>query len=82
MKVKSLCHVRLFETPWTAVYQAPLSMGFSGNSTLSLVLCEDLPGGVRGGKFKREGTYVYFTRTASQLSADGGISSDRGGEKP
>ena len=29
MKVKSLCHVRLFETPWTAVYQAPLSMGFS-----------------------------------------------------
>ena len=35
-------------------------MGFSGNSTLSLVLCDDLPGGVRGGKFKREGTYVYL----------------------
>ena len=29
MKVKSLSHVRLFETPWTAAYQAPLSMGFS-----------------------------------------------------
>ena len=26
-KVKSLSHVRLFETPWTAVRQAPLSMG-------------------------------------------------------
>ena len=39
VKVKSLSHVRLFVTPWTAAYQAPLSMGFSrqeywsGNST-------------------------------------------------
>ena len=29
MKVKSLSHVRLFTTPWTAAYQAPPSMGFS-----------------------------------------------------
>ena len=29
MKVKSLSHVRVFATPWTAVYQAPLPMGFS-----------------------------------------------------
>ena len=29
MKVKSLGHVRLLATPWTAAYQAPLSMGFS-----------------------------------------------------
>ena len=29
VKVKSLSRVRLFETPWTAAYQAPLSMGFS-----------------------------------------------------
>ena len=29
MKVKSLSHVRLLETPWTAAYQAPLAMGFS-----------------------------------------------------
>ena len=29
VKVKSLSHVRLFATPWTAAYQAPLSMGFS-----------------------------------------------------
>ena len=28
-KVKSLNHVRLFATPWTVAYQAPLSMGFS-----------------------------------------------------
>ena len=29
VKVKSLSHVRLFETPWTVAYQAPPSMGFS-----------------------------------------------------
>ena len=29
MKVKSLSPVRLFETPWTVAYQAPLSMEFS-----------------------------------------------------
>ena len=28
-EVKSLSHVRLFETPWTVAYQAPPSMGFS-----------------------------------------------------
>ena len=30
VKVKSLSRVRLFATPWTAAYQAPPSMGFSG----------------------------------------------------
>ena len=29
MKVKSLSRVRLFAVPWTVVYQASLSMGFS-----------------------------------------------------
>jgi len=29
VKVKSLSRVRLFETPWTAAYQAPPSIGFS-----------------------------------------------------
>ena len=29
VKVKSLSHVWLFMTPWTAAYQAPPSMGFS-----------------------------------------------------
>ena len=28
-KVKSLSHVRLFETVWTIAYKAPLSMEFS-----------------------------------------------------
>ena len=29
VKVKSLSHIQLLETPWTAAYQAPPSMGFS-----------------------------------------------------
>ena len=29
VKVKSLSHVRLLATPWTAAYQAPPSLGFS-----------------------------------------------------
>ena len=29
VKMESLSHVRLFVTPWTVAYQAPLSMGFS-----------------------------------------------------
>ena len=29
VKVKLLSHARLLETPWTAAYQAPPSMGFS-----------------------------------------------------
>ena len=29
VKVKSLSHIRLLATPWTAAYQAPPSMGFS-----------------------------------------------------
>ena len=29
MKVKSLSHVRLLATPWTAAHQAPPSMGFA-----------------------------------------------------
>ena len=33
VKVKSLSRVRLFATPWTVAYQAPLSMGFSGKNT-------------------------------------------------
>ena len=33
VKMKSLSHVRLFTTPWTAAYQAPLSMDCPGKST-------------------------------------------------
>ena len=46
VKVKSLSRVRLFATPWTVAYQAPLSMGFSRQecwSGLPLPSPEDLP---------------------------------------
>ena len=38
VKVKSLSRVRLFRTPWTAVHQAPPSMGFSRQEHWSGVL--------------------------------------------
>ena len=37
VKVKSLSHVWLFATPWTAAYQAPPSMGFSRQEYLEWV---------------------------------------------
>ena len=37
VKVKSLSRVRLLVTPWTAAYQAPLSMGFSRQEYWSAV---------------------------------------------
>ena len=45
LKVKSLSRVRLFETPWTAAYQAPLSVGFSRQeywSAVPLMICVTL----------------------------------------
>ena len=33
VRVCMLSHVQLFAAPWTAVLQAPLSMGFSGKNT-------------------------------------------------
>ena len=35
MKVKSLSHVQLLATPWTAAYQTLLSMGFSRQGTIA-----------------------------------------------
>ena len=46
VKVKSLSRVRLFVTPWTVAYQAPLFMGFSRQeswSGLPFPLPGDLP---------------------------------------
>ena len=46
VKVKSLSHVRLLETPWTATYQVPPPMGFSrqeywsGFPLLLLISCK------------------------------------------
>ena len=45
-EVKPLSRVRLFATPWTVAYQAPLSMGFSRQeywSGLSFSSPGDLP---------------------------------------
>ena len=36
VKVKSLSRVRLFATPWTVAYLAPLFVGFSRHSTIVL----------------------------------------------
>ena len=44
VKMKSLSRVRLFETPWTAAYQAPLSMGFSSQEYWSGVPLPSLEG--------------------------------------
>ena len=52
VKVKSLGHVRLLATPWTAAYQAPTSMGFSRQEFWSGV---PLPS---PRKLKKEGIYV------------------------
>ena len=38
VKVKSLSHIRLLATPWTAAYQAPPPMGFSRQEYWSGVL--------------------------------------------
>ena len=46
IEVKLLSHVRIFATPWTVVYQAPPSMGFSRQgywSGLPFPSPEDLP---------------------------------------
>ena len=43
VKVKSLSRVQLLATPWTAAYQAPLSMGFSRQEYWSGVPLPSLP---------------------------------------
>ena len=42
VKVKSLSRVRLFTAPWTAAYQAPLSMGFARQEYWSVLLLPSL----------------------------------------
>ena len=50
---KPLSRVRLFLTPWTAAYQAPLSMGFSRQEYWGGVPLPSPQGGVRGLEFSR-----------------------------
>ena len=44
MKVKLLSRVQLLATPWTAAYQAPLSMGFALGFLYSPTLKKSTPG--------------------------------------
>ena len=50
VKVKSLSCVQLFKTPWTAAYQAPLSMGFARQEYWSGVSLPS-PMGAKYGEF-------------------------------
>ena len=56
VKVKSLSRVWLFATPWTAAYQAPLSMGFSRQEYWSEV---PLPSPMSGDQM-RYWMWIYF----------------------
>ena len=59
VKVKSLSHVWLFATPWTAAYQAPLSMEFSRHECWS---------GLPLPSLKRDGTKAFGFRPGSRSS--------------
>ena len=63
VKVKSLSHVRLLATPWTAAYQAPPSMDFPGKSTG--VGCHCLLGSKKKiiSKMKRSKSHRLFCST-------------------
>ena len=56
MKVKSLSRVGLLATSWTAAYQAPPSMGFSGQEYWSGVPTVGSPANSSGGGKK----WMYF----------------------
>ena len=60
VKLKSLSCVRLFMTPWTAAYQAPLSMGFSRKEYWSGVPSPSLNPGVRALQFHCRGLGFDF----------------------
>ena len=62
--LKLLSHVQLFATPWTAAYQAPLSMDFPGKSTG--VGCHCL---LR----LRDGTSLNYSSKGSMDESVGGI---------
>ena len=65
MNVKSLSCVRLFATPWTTAYQAPLSMGFSRQEYWSGVPLPSPKESVIKLKIKRSES--LFVRTMKEL---------------
>ena len=60
VKVKSLRHVQLLATPWTAAYQAPLSMGFSRQEYWSGVPLPSPSVAVREMQIKTTATTTYL----------------------
>ena len=54
VKVKSLSHVRLVATPWTAAYQAPPSMAFSRQEYWSGMPLPSPPLRINLGPFKQQ----------------------------
>ena len=60
--VKLLSHVRLLQTPWTAAYQAPLSMGVSRQEYWSGVPLPSPPDGTSGKKTRlpTQETVMWF----------------------
>ena len=62
VKVKWLSRVRLFETPWTAAYQAPPSMGFSRQEYWS-----GLPLLSLNAKYYNINIYLYYTQWLSKV---------------
>ena len=67
VKVKSLSHVWLLATPWTAAYQAPPSMGFSRQECWSGVPLASLCG-ILGAVIKNY--YIYVHENSLHRSID------------
>ena len=73
VKAKSLSHVRLLATPWTAAYQAPPSMGFSRQKYWSGVPSPSPPQVNRSHKCQLQNSLLFtrfslFTRIGGPLS--------------
>ena len=67
MKVKSLSHVQLLVTPWTAAYQAPPSMGLSRQEYWSGVL---LPSLNCTGRINKN-DYCFLRKETKRLESEG-----------
>ena len=62
VKVKSLSRVRLVATPWTAAYQAPLSMGFSRQEYWSGVPLPSLHMGITRCQYQNQTDYILCSQ--------------------
>ena len=76
VEVKSLSHVQLLATPWTAAYQAPPSMGFSRQEywsgvpllcTPSTVLKQQLQNKQGPKEMGKEKNVIYFLKYTERM---------------